>query len=203
MNPDWQITPHEGVGRLSFGLTPDAVASMASLYGKAGPLMAQASFAAEIKNIIEQSDPELSSETIAAMRRAAQDLVNFSTQNLTLAGTPILLEYRDGLLHGVTVEAAHEEAHFLDQPVFQLGALAVIRLFEQANGAPGRFRSSEAAFDHIGVSLYQFSSVSGQGQVLAMPASAPEFRERSITLRREPYRPADELNQFVNHSFLE
>lgn len=201
MNADWLMAPHNGIGRLAFGLSPEAVASMASHYGKPGPLLSHAAVASDVEEVIAQSGASMSAETIAAIRRAAQGLANFASQTLMKGQTPILLEYRDGHLDGVTVEARHKEAHFEGKLVFTLGALEVLTLFERANGAPGRYRADEAAFDNIAVSLYRFSTTSPQGEDRAMSEADADFRERSVTLRREPYRPADELDQFVTFSF--
>lgn len=201
MNADWLIAPHNGIGRLTFGLSPDAVASVASLYGKPSLLKSHAGVGSDVEALIAQSGATMSAETIDAIRRTAQELANFATQNLIMGQTPILLEYRDGRLDGVTVEARHKEANFESKLVFTLSALEVLRLFERANGAPGRYRSDEAAFDNIAVSLYRFSTTSSQGEVHAISEADPDFRDRSITLRREPYRPADELAQFVTFSF--
>ena len=98
MNADWLIAPHNGIGRLAFGLSPEAVASVASIYGKPSPLRSHATVASDVEAVIAQSGATMSAETIDAMRRAARDLANFATQNLTMRQTPILLEYRDGRL---------------------------------------------------------------------------------------------------------
>lgn len=201
MDDDWLIAPHDGIGRLTFGLSPEAVASTASLYGKPSPLMSHAAVASDVEEVIAQHGATMSTETIAAVRRAAQEQASLSTQNLTKGQTPILLEYRDGRLDGITVEARHRKANFAGKLVFSLGALEVLKLFERANGAPGRYRSDEAAFDNIAVSLYRFSVTSAKGEVRAMSEATPGFRKRSVTLRHAPYRPADELDQFVTFSF--
>lgn len=174
---------------------------MASVYGKPGALKSYAAVASDAEEVIAQCGATMSAETIAATRLAAREVANLATQNLTKGQTPILLEYRDGHLDGVTVEARHREASFESQLLFSLDALEVLRLFERANGAPGRYRCEEAAFDNIAVSLYRFSTTSSKGEVRANPAADPGFSARSVTLRSKPYRPADELDQFVTLSF--
>ncbi|MEP7453625.1 hypothetical protein [Phyllobacterium sp. SB3] len=201
MNDDWLIAPHKGIGRLAFGLSPEAVSSMASLYGMPSPLMSHADVATDGEDVIAQYGATMSADTIAAVRRAAREQTNLATQNLTTGRTPILLEYRDGQLEGVTVEARHKETNFKGTLIFSRSALEVLRLFERTNEAPGRYRSDEAAFDNIAVSLYRFSTTSSNGEVRTVSEAAPDFKERSVTLRREPYRPADELDQFVTFSF--
>lgn len=198
---NWRIAPHHGIGRLTFGLSPQAVAAMAPLYGEPSPLISQADVVSDVEAIIAQHGASLSEETIAAMRSAARGMADFATQNLTKDQVPILLEYRDGKLDGVTVEARHEQVNYAGKLLFALGAREVLALFERANGGPGRYRSSEAAFDAIAVSLYNFSTTSSQGEVRALAGRGADFRGRSITLRRQPYRPAEELDQFVTFSF--
>jgi hypothetical protein len=201
MHADWLIAPHQGIGRLTFGLSPDEVAAMAALYGEPSPLRPGSDAASATEDVIVQFGDSLSEETIAILKETMRDLETLATQNLTRDGIPILLEYRDGLLHGVAVEAGHGEAHFEGRRVFELDARDVLTLFERANEAPGRYRPTEAAFDNIAVSLFAFSIASPTGEVRPMPDSNPDFRNRSVTLRREPYRPAHERDQFVTFSF--
>lgn len=201
MNADWLIAPHHGIGRLTFDLSPQAVAAMAPLYGEPSPLISQADVVSDVEAIIAQQGASMSQETIAAVRSAARGMADFATQNLTKDQVPILLEYRDGKLDGVTVEARHAQVNYAGKLLFTLSAREVLALFERANGGPGRYRSSEAAFDNIAVSLYNFSITTSQGKVRALSQADADFRERSITLRRQPYRPAEELDQFVTFSF--
>jgi hypothetical protein len=53
----------------------------------------------------------------------------------------------------------------------------------------------------MAVSLDQFGITSSTGVVRAMSDRSPDFQARSVTLRREPYRPQDESDQFVTFSF--
>ncbi len=39
MNADWLIAPRHGIGRLTFGLSLNEVAALASVYGEPGNLM--------------------------------------------------------------------------------------------------------------------------------------------------------------------
>lgn len=202
MNPDWLVVPHTGIGRLVFGLTPAEVAAAAvPVYGTPTPLMRGADAAADTAALIAELGSTLSAADISAMKQAVRDLAGLDRQNLEKDRTPILLEYRDGRLDGVTVEARHAETQFRNERIFSLDAREVLRLFERANGAPGRFRSTEAAFDNLAVSLFAFSRVSPHGKVQVLREDDPDFAGRSVTLRREPYRPANEMDQFVTASF--
>ncbi|WP_245259464.1 hypothetical protein [Methylobacterium sp. 10] len=202
MNPDWRAVPHTGIGRLVFGLTPAEVAAAADpVYGVPTPIIRGAEAAADTDAMIAGYGASLSAADIAAMRQAARELAAMDRQNLEKDRIPILLEYRDGRLDGVTVEARHAGTHFRNERVFSRDAREVLRLFERANGAPGRFRSTEAAFDTLAVSLFAFSRVSPDGKVQVVRDDDPDFAERSVTLRRAPYRPANEMDQFVTASF--
>jgi hypothetical protein len=201
MNVEWSVRPKERIGRLRMGLTPDSVAEMASVYGAPGPLIRGSDAAADLDAMIADLNGSLSDDDIAALRAAAGGQAGLDRQNLEADRTPILLEYRDGRLDSVTVEARHAETHFEGVRIFSLAAVEALRLFERANGGPGRFRSDEAAFDNIAVSLFAFSRVSTQGKVEAMPDVDPDFTQRSITVRREPYKPVGEMDQFVEASF--
>ncbi|WP_227439856.1 hypothetical protein [Methylobacterium sp. W2] len=202
MNPDWRVEPHLGIGRLVFGLTSAEVAAVADpVYGVPTPLIGGAEAAADTDAMIAGLGASLSAADVSAMRQAARDLAAMDRQNLEKDRTPILLEYRDGRLDGVTVEARHAGTHFRNERVFSLTAREVLRLFERANGAPGRFRSNEAAFDTLAVSLFAFSRVSPDGKVQVVRDDDPDFAGRSVTLRRTPYRPANEMDQFVTASF--
>ena len=82
-----------------------------------------------------------------------------------------------------------------------MGARDVLALFERANGAPGRCRSTETAFDHLAVSLHGFSRRGGRG-VRAMADGAPDFAQRSVAVGAAPCQPADATDPFATQSFL-
>lgn len=200
MQAHWQIKPKQGLGDLVFGLSVEAVAALAPVYGTPSPLMTHHHMVETIETTIAQLGPALSAEDAAVLRRAAQQQARLGTQVLRGAG-PTLLEYDEGRLSGVGVEAKCGPAHFDGQAVFAMTARDVLVLFETANGAPGRCRSTETAFDNLAVSLHCFSRRGARG-VRAMAAIDRDFAERSVTVRAAPYQPADEMDQFVIHSFL-
>lgn len=203
MNADWLVKPKVGVGRLEFGLTPDEVAGMADVYGSPSPLVKaidEADLDAMFRDLPDMAG-YVSEDDIAALRQAIGGQEDFHRQNLEMNETPILLEYRRGRLDGVTVEARHIETHFANERIFSMAASDVLRICQRANGGQGRFRSNEAAFDNIAVSLFAFSQVSERSEVQAATRNDPDFHARSLTLRREPYLPANELDRFVRASF--
>ena len=203
MSADWLVEPKVGIGRLEFGLSPDEVAALADGYGSPGPLMkpvGAADLDAMFRNMPAMAE-YVSEEDIAALRQAMGEQEDVDRQTLEMNETPILLEYRSGRLDGVTVEARHIETQFANARIFSMAASEVLRICQLANGGPGRYRSNEAAFDNLAVSLYAFSHVSERGEVRAATRTDPDFHARSLTLRREPYMPSEELDQFVRESF--
>lgn len=203
MDTDWLIVPHQGVGRLTFGLSPEAVASMEATYGKPSPLLSHAYLLATVEDQITSAGTSLTVDTAEAMRQAARAVANLATQNLEIDQVPILLEYRDGRLDTITVEAGRTQTSFAGQAIFALDARDALALFEHANGAPGRYASDFAAFDNIAVSLYRFSITTPEGAVRAATQDDRDFNIRSVTVRRKPYYPTDEdeLDAFVTFSF--
>lgn len=203
MDADWKLEPGRGLGRLTFGLSPEEVAALAPIYGKPRPLRSHAYVAADLEKVLVASGAgaTMSPQDLAEARKAAADLANFATQNLQ--GTPlVLLEYRDLKLTGVACEQRSGRAHFEGQDLSGLESRDVLALFERANGGPGRYRSTEAAFDGLAASLHAFSQSSKAGQMRYLDAGDEDFKERSVTLRREPYRPDGEMDQFFTRSVL-
>ncbi|MBB3951616.1 hypothetical protein [Aureimonas jatrophae] len=204
MNPDWSVEAHVGVGRLRFGLTPEAVSATASVYGSPTPMIKGSDAASDVAALMADM-PELglslSVDELAALQQSTAEQANLDRQNLEKDRTAVLLEYRDGRLDGVTVEARHAETAFEGRRVFAMDPIEVLRLFERANGEPGRYRHNEAAFDRLAVSLFAFSHARADGHVRPATKGDRDFRARSLTLRRQPYKPAGELDQFVTASF--
>lgn len=201
MDADWRIVPRQGLGRLTFGLSVEEAGALASVYGKPGPLVSQAHVIDDMEKIIAMPGSTLSPEDIAVLRQKAGELRNYAIQVLTGAG-PVSLDYVEGRLVAVMIEPKSGPAHFEGQAVFGLKPREVLALFERANGAPGRYSSTEAAFDNLAVSLHAFSLTSREKVARVLAETEELFAERSITLRREPYRPADEMHRFVTVSVL-
>lgn len=199
LHDDWRIEPRRGIGRLTFGLLPAEVEAFGAIYGAPGRI-AQSHSAADLETVIatQHLESALSAAEIAMLRRLAVEADLYSTQVLQGAG-PTVLDYREGRLASVMVEPRSGPVAFLDKPVFELSARDTLLLFETANEGPGRYRSTEAAFDQLAISLDGFSAA-GAGGVRLLSAKDYDFKQRSITLRAEPYRPENEIAQFVTHS---
>ena len=201
MDADWKLEPRRGLGRLTFGLSPEEVAALAPIYGKPSPVHSHAHVAADLERVLATTGAAMSPKDLAEARKAAADLANFATQNLQ--GTPlVLLEYRDLKLAGVACEQKSGGAHVEGRSLSGMTSRDVLALFERANGGPGRYRSTEAAFDGLAASLHAFCNTSRTGATRFLDARDEDFKERSVTLRREPYRPENEMDQFFTRSVL-
>jgi hypothetical protein len=92
---------------------------------------------------------------------------------------------------------------FLDgSDVFALRGVAPLELLERLNASPGRYSDTEAAFDNLAISVNGFSVSDSTAGVLALDDSDERFRERTVTLREDPYLPEHEMHRYVLHSLL-
>jgi hypothetical protein len=73
-------------------------------------------------------------------------------------------------------------------------------LLERLNASPGRYADTEAAFDNLAISVNGFSVSDSTAGVLALDDSDERFRERTVTLRKDPYLPEQEMHRYVLHS---
>lgn len=199
----WRIEPMRGLGALTFGLSPADVAALANVYGSPSPLMSQAHVADDVEKVFAELGlaDAISAEDLAAIRSAAAGQAGLSTQTLFGDG-PTLLEFEADRLSCVMVEPACGPVTFRGQVVFDMSAQDALRMFEAANGGPGRYRSTEAAFDALAVSLTGFSATSRDGSIRLARSEDEDFLGRSIAVRHAPYRPESEVGQFVTHSVL-
>ncbi len=199
----WRIEPMRGVGALTFGLSPADVATLSDGYGAPSPLMSQAHVADDVEKVFAELGlaNAISAEDLAAIRAAAAGQAKLATQTLFGAG-PTLLEFEEQRLSCVMVEPACGPATFEGRAVFDMSASDALRQFESANGGPGRYRSTEAAFDALAVSLTGFSVCSADGSIRPSSPDDEDFAGRSIAVRHAPYRPDSEIGQFVTRSFL-
>ena len=79
------------------------------------------------------------------------------------------------------------EATIFGVELFTIEPGSLLTTLEIQNREPGRYRSSEAAFDHLAISLYGFSILGEDGKIEVLSAVDPRAEDRSITLRASPY----------------
>lgn len=86
--------------------------------------------------------------------------------------------------------------------MFSLGAWEALALLERLNGGPGRYASTEAAFDKLAISTDGFCVTDTDAGVRTLDEIDEQFQERTVTLRQKPYLPKGEMDQFIVHSVL-
>jgi len=73
-------------------------------------------------------------------------------------------------------------------------------LLERLNEGPGRYADTEAAFDHLAISVNGFSISDSTTGVVPLGVSDERFRERTATLRKVPHLPEQAMQRYVVHS---
>ena len=87
--------------------------------------------------------------------------------------------------------------------VLGVRATAAAALLERLNGGPGRYASTEAAFDRLAISTDGFCVTDAAAGVRTLDETDERFKGRTVTLRPKPYLPEGEMAKFIAHSVLE
>ncbi|MGK9233715.1 hypothetical protein KXS07_19430 [Inquilinus limosus] len=199
MENEWTIKPGSGLGEIKFGMTLSEISSLNATYGELGPAVAGQHRVDATEDTIAQFGQFPSEEDIAAVRQAATAQSNIQTQTFLNDG-PVLTFFRDRLVE-ITIPSRKNAVNYQDGLLYSMDCKDVLALFERANGAPGRYGSTGAAFDNISIYLDSFSFVQNGG-VQPVPSTDRRFRERTIGLRDTPYSHDEMLPDFIAHSFL-
>lgn len=198
----WTIRPLVGLGPLAFGMKPKEVASYHAAYG--APDIATSAVPEEsFEETMKMLSQYLSADDIAAARRGHEQQKAITALRRELyTENGLSLEYDDNGLVTIQISPEALATNFNSENIFPLDARKVLALFELANGMPGRYRSTHAAFDNIAISLSDFSIAMSDGTVQPLQSSDERFAERTVEIRRTPYIPSDEITQYVDYSFL-
>jgi hypothetical protein len=199
MDNEWTIKPKVGFGLISFGMDTNQVAAFSSVYGPLETVTEDADQALGLDDTLAFFSQFASQEDIAAVRGAIEDKAAQRGRQEIFNNGRVFVIYEADRVVSIMASSRESRTNFKDISVFDTAAVDVLRLFEKANGAPGRYRSTQAAFDHIGVSLDAFSLVES-GKVQALTASDERFPERTIEVRKEAYISPEEAGSFVVHS---
>jgi hypothetical protein len=199
MENAWTIKPRVGLGDINFGMTPSEASSLNTTYGDLGPAVTAQHRVDATEDTIAKFGEFFSEEDIAALRQAAASQSDSQVQTFSNDG-PVLTFSKNHLAE-ITIPPGKKAANFQDKIVYSIDSQSVLVLLERANGAPGRYGSTGAAFDNIAVYLDSFSFVQN-GSVQPMPSTDKRFRERTIGLREVPYSHDEMLPDFIAHSFL-
>lgn len=92
---------------------------------------------------------------------------------------------------------------FLDgKDIFSLRGLEPLALLERLNDGPGRYASTEAAFDTLAISLDGFCVTDPATGVRVLNETDERFQGRTVTLRPTPYLPEGEMDRFIIHQVV-
>lgn len=199
MENAWTIKPRVGLGDIKFGMTLSEISSLNTIYGELGSAVMDRHRVDATEDTIAKFGKFFSEEDIAALRQAAAAQSDSQVQTSSNDGS-VLTFFKSHLVE-ITISARKKSTNFRESILYSIDCQSVLALLERANGAPGRYGSTGAAFDNIAVYLDSFSFVQN-GIIRPMPSTDKRFRERTIGLREAPYSHDDMLPEFVTHSFL-
>ena len=204
MNPtesDWTIRPREGLGRLEFGMSPAQVDSLSATYGTITGRGADRVADDLLRETLAMFGDAMSDDEKRAF--IAEYAVNGPpADSVTETRGDLVLRYEADRLCEI-MPAGPRHPLFLDgRDVFALRGVTPLELLERLNASPGRYADTEAAFDNLAISVNGFSVSDSTAGVLAPDDSDERFRERTVTLREEPYLPKQEMHRYVLHSLL-
>jgi hypothetical protein len=198
---DWTIRPREGLGGLEFCMSPAQVDSLSATYGTVTGRGA------------DRVADDLLRETLAMFGDAMSDdekqafIAEYADNGPAADGVTetrgdLVLRYEADRLCEI-MPAGPRHPLFLDgSDVFALRGVAPLELLERLNASPGRYSDTEAAFDNLAISVNGFSVSDSTAGVLALDDSDERFRERTVTLREDPYLPEQEMHRYVLRSLL-
>ncbi|MGO4450639.1 hypothetical protein AB4Y96_17115 [Phyllobacterium sp. TAF24] len=203
---NWEIHPKMGIGNMRFGITKPNIDTFADIYGVVVRSGSDRIPDSILEDTLKQFGGALSEEEKTSLMTLYTESGPDQTSVTEVRGDHgLILRYERDVLIEVMLSTSHKSTNLLEKPVFGLSAIDALVLFEIANRGPGRYRSTEAAFDNLAISLDAFSTTDGaerERTVRPMGGKDERFSNRTITLRPKPYAPKNELDQFVTHSFL-
>lgn len=111
----------------------------------------------------------------------------------------LVLSYEADHLVQIMPAAGQRPLLLNGRDVFSLSATEALALLELWNGGPGRYASTEAAFDKLAISVDGFSTAHRSDGVRILGEADERFRQRTVTMRQRPYLPEGELDRFITH----
>ncbi|WP_117190265.1 hypothetical protein [Rhizobium terrae] len=201
MDNEWTIRPKIGFGLISFGMTVEGVAGVSSVYGPLDTVTEDADLSAGLDDTFALFSQFATEEDLAAVRAAVEEKAGQQGRQEIYNGGRVFVMYEAGRVASVMTSVRENRTNLNDTLLFDLPAVDALKLLERANGAPGRYRSTGAAFDNIAVTTDAFSIVT-RGQVTPLAASDERFAERTIEAQADAYNPPEEAESWIIHSFL-
>lgn len=196
---DWTIRPREGLGRLTFGMSPAQVDSLSATYGTITGRGADRVADDMLRETLEMFGDAMSDDEKQAFISEYADN-GPPADSVTETRGDLVLRYESDRLCEI-MPAGPRHPLFLDgRDVFALRGLEPLELLERLNESPGRYADTEAAFDDLAISVNGFCVSDSTTGVLALDHSDERFRERTATLREVPHLPEQEMHRYVLHS---
>lgn len=200
---DWTVLPGKGLGRLRFGMSPTQVDALSDTYGavtgRGNDRVPDDLLLDTLKTFGDAMSEEEKQALIAAYAESgpAADSVTETR------GDPVLvLGYTADRLVEI-MPARQQRPLFLDgKDIFALRGLEPLALLERLNGGPGRYASTEAAFDTLAISVDGFCVTDPAAGVRVLNEADERFQGRTVTLRPTPYLPEGEMDRFIIHQVV-
>lgn len=198
---DWTVFPGQGLGQLRFGMSPAQVDALSDTYGAAKGRGNDRIPDDVLRQTLEQFGDAMSEEEKQALI-ALYAASGPSADSVTETRGQLVLSYKADRLVEI-MPAKTQGPLFLDgKDVLTLSAREALALMERLNGSPGRYASTEAAFDTLAISLDGFCIADQSAGVRVLDEADERFQQRTVTLRPEPYLPEGEMDIFIIHSLL-
>lgn len=196
---DWTIIPESGLGHLTFGMSPADVDDLQSAYGT---ILSERRMEMP-QSIIDETLAMFGDSVSEEDKQVFLDGIKQSYQgNLVQVrsgmGSVLVLEFDAVGLNSIQISDGGEVVNFAGTRLFQSTSEDVLKAFQTANGVPGRYRNTLAAFDELSVELDKFSEISSTGQLRILGKSDESFAERTVMLRKAPYLPENEKDTYTH-----
>ncbi|KQS67868.1 hypothetical protein ASG39_05780 [Rhizobium sp. Leaf371] len=203
MDQEWTLVPKDGLTQLKFGMLVSDVAKLSEIYGA----VEAASTNPITPGVADDNDDFLSKYFSDDELAKDKDHVDESTDEATvitqrLTGSSLVLDYLNGRLQSIIASEQADQINLSGERIFQMESDKLLRLLESANGSPGRYDSTGAAFDNIALYLDGFTETNSDGKIIILTRSDDRFESRTITARHERYQINDFLPEGKIQSFL-
>lgn len=200
---DWTVFPRKGLGTLEFGMSPAQVDALSGTYGAVTGQGNSSISDAILRDTLEKFGDAMSEDEKQALISAYAESGPSADSVTETRGNPgLVLHYEADRLVEVMPAIKQRPLFFDGKDVFSLSAPEALALLERLNGGPGRYASTEAAFDKLAISTEGFCVTDATAGVRTLEENDERFSGRTVTLRQTPYLPEGEMNQFIVHSVL-
>jgi len=200
---DWTAFPRKGLGKLKFGMSPAQVDALSDTYGAVTGRGNDRISDDILRDTLEKFGGAMSEEEKQALIAVYAESGPSADSVTETRGDPgLVLGYKADRLAEI-MPARKQPPLLLDgKDVLSLSALEALALLERLNGGPGRYASTEAAFDKLAISVEGFCVTDQAAGVRTLNEPDERFQGRTVTLRQNPYLPEGEMDRFVIHSVL-